>query len=35
VKKIVSRRRNLEEDSQVEFEVKWKGFEDYTWDPEE
>lgn len=35
VEEIKSSRRNWEEGGREEFEVKWRGFEDCTWEPAE
>jgi hypothetical protein len=33
IRKIIRTRRNLDQDGQLEFELKWKGLEDCTWEP--
>jgi hypothetical protein len=33
IQKILGTRRNLDQDGQLEFEVKWKGLKDCTWEP--
>jgi hypothetical protein len=33
IEKILGSRRNLDLDGQLEFEVKWKGLKDCTWEP--
>lgn len=33
IEEIRGRRRNRERDGRIEFEVKWKGFKDCTWEP--
>jgi hypothetical protein len=35
IEKIVGWRQNLEAQGRIEYEVKWEGFDELTWEPEE